>query len=99
MKHIVLSSYAPSGVESTSETSMILGEHFGAKGRRMDKDTKFPYTEIHTDGQRVPSKSESTSTKTHWYKMDNKKVKMPAVTAGASNPGPQGLESGDNKQP
>ena len=44
MKYIVLGSYAPSGVESTSETSMILGEHFGARGRRMDKDTKVPLT-------------------------------------------------------
>ena len=36
MKYIVLSSYAPSGVESTSETSMIFGEHCGARGRSKD---------------------------------------------------------------
>ena len=58
------------------------------------------YTEKHTDSQRVPSKSESTSRKTHWYKMDeNEKVKMPAVTAGASNPGPQGLSQETTSNP
>ena len=69
------------------------------KGEGWIKTQSSPYTEIHTDGQRVPSKSESTSTKTHWYKMDNKKVKMPAVTAGASNPGPQGLSQETTSNP
>ena len=70
------------------------------KGEGWIKTQSFPYTEKHTDGQWVPSKSDSTSRKkTHWYKMDNKEVKMPAVTAGASKPGPQGLSQETTRNP
>ena len=46
-----------------------------------------------------PQKVNQDLEKTHWYKMDNKKVKMPAVTAGASNPGPQGLSQETTSNP
>ena len=69
------------------------------EGEGWIKTQSSPYTESILMARGYPQKVNQHLEKKYWYKMNNKKVKMPAVTAGASNPGPQGLSQDTTSNP